>query len=145
MEMALNSSITKRPLQCVAKILTFPKGIYGYALSIHSFSHCTDVIFPFKAHIEKGGTAEWTMKVQVMQPEDVATLDFDPFDVTKIWPRSRYPMQEVGRLVLNRNPEDYHRDVEQAAFSPGSLVPGIQLSPDSLLQWRAFLCVLVPT
>jgi catalase len=51
-------------------------------------------------------------------------------------------MQEVGVLELNRNPEDYHRDVEQAAFSPGSLVPGIELSPDTLLQWRAFLYVL---
>jgi catalase len=50
-------------------------------------------------------------------------------------------MQEVGVLELNRNPEDYHRDVEQAAFSPGSLVPGIELSPDTLLQWRAFLWV----
>ena len=50
-------------------------------------------------------------------------------------------MQEVGELELNRNPEDYHRDVEQAAFSPGSLVPGIELSPDTLLNWRAFLCV----
>jgi len=50
-------------------------------------------------------------------------------------------MQEVGVLELNRNPEDYHRDVEQAAFSPGSLVPGIELSPDTLLQWRAFLYV----
>jgi catalase len=50
-----------------------------------------------------------------------------------------FPMQEVGELELNRNPEDYHRDVEQAAFSPGSLVPGIELSPDTLLNWRAFL------
>ena len=49
-------------------------------------------------------------------------------------------MQEVGEVILDRNPEDYHRDVEQAAFSPGSLVPGIELSPDTLLQWRAFLC-----
>jgi len=89
-------------------------------------------------HIEKGGTAEWTMMIQVMQPEEAAECDFDPFDVTKVWPRKLFPMQEVGKLVLNRNPEDYHRDVEQAAFSPGSFVPGIQLSPDSLLQWRAF-------
>jgi catalase len=58
--------------------------------------------------------------------------------VTKVWPRSQFPMRPVGELVLNRNPEDYHRDVEQAAFSPGSLVPGVELSPDSLLQWRAF-------
>lgn len=78
------------------------------------------------------------MSIQVMKPEEVPNLDFDPFDVTKVWPRSQFPMQEVGVLTLNRNPEDYHRDVEQAAFSPGSLVPGIELSPDTLLQWRAF-------
>jgi len=89
-------------------------------------------------HIEGGGDARWTLKVQVMQPEEIAKVDFDPFDVTKIWPRSQFPMTEVGELVLNRNPEDYHRDVEQAAFNPGSLVPGIELSPDTLLQWRAF-------
>ncbi|KAG8789408.1 hypothetical protein FRC12_013556 [Ceratobasidium sp. 428] len=91
-------------------------------------------------HIEKGGDARWTLFVQVLTPEVQGSgkLDFDPFDVTKVWPRSKIPMQEVGELVLNRNPEDYHRDVEQAAFSPGSLVPGIELSPDALLQWRAF-------
>ncbi|KAG9094732.1 hypothetical protein FRC06_010531, partial [Ceratobasidium sp. 370] len=91
-------------------------------------------------HIEKGGDARWTLLVQVLTPEVLGSgkLDFDPFDVTKVWPRSKIPMQEVGELVLNRNPEDYHRDVEQAAFSPGSLVPGIELSPDSLLQWCAF-------
>lgn len=82
-------------------------------------------------HIEGGGDARWTMLIQVMQPEDVAQVDFDPFDVTKVWPRTQFPMQEVGELILNRNPADYHRDVEQAAFSPGSLVPGIELSPDT--------------
>jgi len=89
-------------------------------------------------HIEKGGDARWVLYIQVMKEDEVATIDFDPFDVTKVWPRTQFPMQEVGELVLNRNPEDYHRDVEQAAFSPGSLVPGIELSPDTLLQWRAF-------
>ena len=92
-----------------------------------------------------------------MQPEEAANVKFDPFDVTKIWPRGKgarfgeadsmtalFPMQEVGELELNRNPEDYHRDVEQAAFSPGSLVPGIELSPDTLLDWRAFLWVRYP-
>ncbi|KAG8724555.1 hypothetical protein FRC09_017264 [Ceratobasidium sp. 395] len=91
-------------------------------------------------HIENGGDARWKMFVQVLTPEMQASgkLDFDPFDPTKVWPRGKIPMQEVGELVLNRNPEDYHRDVEQAAFSPGSLVPGIELSPDPILQWRAF-------
>ena len=63
---------------------------------------------------------------------------FDPFDVTKVWPRKEFPLQEFGKIVLNKNPDNYHRDVEQAAFSPSSLVPGIQGSPDMLLQWRMF-------
>jgi len=88
--------------------------------------------------LEEGGEVKWVMEIQVMTPEDLTTIDFDPFDVTKVWPRTQFAMQEVGVLTLNRNPEDYHRDVEQAAFSPGSLVPGIELSPDTLLQWRAF-------
>ena len=56
-------------------------------------------------HIEKGGDARWTMMVQVMQPEQIDKVNFDPFDSTKVWPRSEFPMQEVGQLVLNRNPE----------------------------------------
>jgi len=90
--------------------------------------------------IEKGEEPEWTAKVQVMQPEDADPdkLGFDPFDVTKVWPRDQFPMQEFGRLVLNKNPENFHRDVEQAAFSPGSMVPGVEDSPDALLQFRMF-------
>jgi len=88
--------------------------------------------------LEGGGEVKWTMQLQVMDPEDVEKVNFDPFDVTKVWPRGQYPLIDVGVLTLNRNPEDYHRDVEQAAFSPGSLVPGIETSPDTLLQWRAF-------
>lgn len=90
--------------------------------------------------IEAGEEIEWTAYVQVMKPEDAdpEKLGFDPFDITKVWPRKLFPMQEFGRLVLNKNPEDYHRDVEQAAFSPGSMVPGIEDSPDPLLQFRMF-------
>ncbi|KAK5257106.1 hypothetical protein LTR16_001611, partial [Cryomyces antarcticus] len=90
--------------------------------------------------IEAGEEIEWTANVQVMQPEDADPniLGFDPFDVTKVWPRGQFPMQEFGRLVLNKNPENFHRDVEQAAFSPGSMVPGIEDSPDPLLQFRMF-------
>ncbi|KAL6872227.1 catalase-like domain-containing protein [Trichoderma longibrachiatum] len=90
--------------------------------------------------IERGEEIEWTAYVQVMQPDqaDPDKLGFDPFDVTKIWPRSQFPMKEFGRLVLNKNPENFHRDVEQAAFSPGSMVPGIEDSPDPLLQFRMF-------
>jgi len=90
--------------------------------------------------IEAGEEIEWTAMVQVMEPQDADPdkLGFDPFDVTKIWPRAQFPMQEFGRLVLNKNPENFHRDVEQAAFSPGSMVPGIEDSPDPLLQFRMF-------
>ncbi|ERF68681.1 hypothetical protein EPUS_05742 [Endocarpon pusillum Z07020] len=90
--------------------------------------------------IEAGEEIEWTAMVQVMQPEeaDPEKLGFDPFDVTKVWPRGKFPMQEFGRLVLNKNPENFHRDVEQAAFAPGSMVPGIEDSPDPLLQFRMF-------
>lgn len=92
------------------------------------------------AAIERGEEIEWTAHVQVMDPHetDPEKLGFDPFDVTKIWPRKQFPMQEFGRLVLNKNPENFHRDVEQAAFSPGSMVPGIEDSPDPLLQFRMF-------
>ncbi|KAL9607416.1 MAG: hypothetical protein Q9167_007669 [Letrouitia subvulpina] len=69
---------------------------------------------------------------------DFDKLGFDPFDVTKVWPRDKFPMYPFGRLTLNKNPENFHRDVEQAAFSPGSLVPGIEDSPDHLLQFRMF-------
>jgi catalase len=90
--------------------------------------------------IENGQEIEWTAKVQVMKPEeaDPDKLGFDPFDVTKVWPRSQFPMHDIGRLVLNKNPENYHRDVEQAAFSPGSMVPGVEDSPDPLLQHRCW-------
>ncbi|KAK2025898.1 catalase [Colletotrichum zoysiae] len=90
--------------------------------------------------IENGEEIEWTAHVQIMQPQDADpdVLGFDPFDVTKVWPRDKFPMQEFGRLVLNKNPENFHRDVEQAAFSPGSMVPGIEDSPDPLLQFRMF-------
>ena len=90
--------------------------------------------------IEGGEEVEWTAKVQVMNSEeaDPDELGFDHFDVTKVWPRSQFPMHEFGRLVLNKNPENFQRDVEFAAFSPGSMVPGIEDSPDPLLQFRMF-------
>lgn len=73
-----------------------------------------------------------------MTPAEAEKTDFDPFDVTKVWPRKEFPLREFGKIVLNKNPDNYHRDVDQAAFSPSSLVPGIQGSPDMLLQWRMF-------
>lgn len=84
-------------------------------------------------HIAKGGTASWTWKVQIMPEKDADTYRFDVFDVTKVWPHSDYPLHTVGKLVLNRNPENYFAEVEQAAFAPTNLVPGIEPSNDKML------------
>jgi catalase len=76
--------------------------------------------------------------MQIMTPEQAKDYRFDIFDITKVWPHSDFPPIEVGKLVLNRNPENYFAEVEQAAFSPGNLVPGIAASPDKMLQGRLF-------
>jgi catalase len=88
--------------------------------------------------IAKGDSPSWTVSVQIMTPEEAKTYRYDPFDITKVWPHGDYPLQPVGRMVLNRNPENYFADVEQAAFSPGNFVPGIAASPDKMLQGRLF-------
>ncbi|MDP4162480.1 MAG: catalase KatA [Bacillota bacterium] len=88
--------------------------------------------------IEKGDFPSWKVYVQIMPLEHADTYRFDPFDVTKVWSQKDYPLQEVGRMVLNRNPENYFAEVEQATFSPGTLVPGIDVSPDKMLQGRLF-------
>ncbi|QED47700.1 catalase KatA [Cytobacillus dafuensis] len=88
--------------------------------------------------IENGEHPSWTLKVQIMPLEDANMYRFDPFDVTKVWSHKDYPLIEVGKMVLNRNPENYFAEVEQATFSPGTLVPGIDVSPDKMLQGRLF-------
>lgn len=88
--------------------------------------------------IEKGDFPKWTLYVQIMPLEDANTYRFDPFDVTKVWSHKDYPLMEVGQMVLNRNPENYFAEVEQATFSPGTLVHGIEPSPDKMLQGRLF-------
>ncbi|MCY8340564.1 catalase KatA [Bacillus haynesii] len=88
--------------------------------------------------IEKGDFPAWKLYVQIMPLEDADTYRFDPFDVTKVWSQKDYPLIEVGRMVLNRNPENYFAEVEQATFSPGTFVPGIEPSPDKMLQGRLF-------
>ena len=88
--------------------------------------------------IARGEPPSWAMHVQIMPPEDADSYRFDPFDITKVWPHGDYPLNPVGRFVLDRNPENYFADVEQAAFSPGALVPGIAPSPDKMLQGRLF-------
>ncbi|OIK09908.1 catalase KatA [Bacillus sp. MUM 13] len=88
--------------------------------------------------IENGDFPSWKLYVQIMPAEDADTYRFDPFDVTKVWSQKDYPLIEVGRMVLNKNPENYFAEVEQATFSPGSFVPGIEASPDKMLQGRLF-------
>lgn len=80
----------------------------------------------------------WTMYIQVMTQAQAQQSSFNPFDVTKIWPHDAYPLLEVGRLVLNRNPRNYFAEIEQIAFSPSHFVPGIDTSPDKMLQGRLF-------
>lgn len=88
--------------------------------------------------IEKGDYPKWTMHIQVMSEEQANEFKENPFDVTKVWSQKEFPLIEVGVLELNRNSENYFADIEQAAFNPSNLVPGIGLSPDKLLQGRLF-------
>ena len=88
--------------------------------------------------IERGEHPSWTLFVQIMPFKDAETYRFNPFDLTKVWPHSDYPLLEVGQFTLNRNPTDYHTEIEQAAFQPNNLVPGIGLSPDKMLLARVF-------
>ncbi|MFA5099388.1 MAG: catalase [Candidatus Omnitrophota bacterium] len=88
--------------------------------------------------IASGITAVWDLKVQMMEIADELKYDFDPLDPTKIWPEDMFPLMAVGKMVLNRNPKNFFAEVEQAAFCPASLVPGIELSADKLLQGRVF-------
>ena len=88
--------------------------------------------------IEKGDYPSWTLQMQIMTPEEAEDYRFDIFDLTKVWPHADFPPIEVGKLVLNRNPKNYFAEVEQAAFCPGNLVPGIAPSMDKMLQARLF-------
>jgi catalase len=80
----------------------------------------------------------WRLEVQIMTPEQAKSYRFDPFDITKVWPHADFPPVNVGRLILDRNPQNYFAEVEQSAFSPGNFVPGIGPSPDKMLQGRLF-------
>ena len=97
-------------------------------------SHQTDLL----QAIERGVNPSWTLHVQIMPAADAANYRFNPFDLTKVWPHSDYPLQRVGRLVLDRNPDNVFAEVEQSAFSPNNFVPGIGPSPDKMLQGRLF-------
>ncbi len=88
--------------------------------------------------IERKEYPRWKMCVQVMPEADAAKMPYNPFDLTKVWFHRNYPLIEVGMLELNRNPENYFADVEQAAFNPANIVPGLGFSPDRMLQGRLF-------
>jgi catalase len=88
--------------------------------------------------IERGDLPRWTLYVQVMPEADAGKHWYNPFDLTKVWPHADYPLLEVGELELNRNPENYFAEVEQAALAPSNIVPGIGHSPDKMLQARIF-------
>ena len=88
--------------------------------------------------IEKGDFPRWTLFVQVLSEKQAAKLPYHPFDLTKVWKHKDAPLMEVGVMELNRNPENYFAEVEQAAFNPANVVPGISFSPDKMLQGRLF-------
>ena len=84
--------------------------------------------------IKVGDFPKWTMFIQVMPEADAKTYDGNPFDLTKVWPHGEFPLIEVGEMTLNRNPQNCFAEVEQAAFEPSNIVPGIGFSPDKVLQ-----------
>ena len=88
--------------------------------------------------IERGEYPKWTLYFQIMTEEQARKSKVNPFDITTVWKKGEYPLMEVGVLELNRNPDNYFADVEQAAFNPAHVVPGIGFSPDKLLQGRLF-------
>lgn len=88
--------------------------------------------------IENGDYPRWNLQIQIMPETDAAKVPYNPFDLTKVWPHADYPLMDVGYYELNRNPDNYFSDVEQAAFNPANVVPGIGFSPDKMLQGRLF-------
>jgi len=88
--------------------------------------------------IQKGDFPSWDLHVQVMPYDDAKSYRFNPFDLTKVWPHADYPLIKVGTKTLNRNPENFFAEIEQAAFSPANTVPGIDISPDKMLMARVF-------
>jgi catalase len=98
-------------------------------------NHATRDLFNAIAH---GEFPSWTLEMQILTPEKAKNFPWDIFDITKVWPHGEVPPIKIGKLVLNRNPVNYFAEVEQAAFCPGNVVPGIAISPDKMLQARVF-------
>lgn len=104
-------------------------------IQARNFNHATQDLYDA---IERGDYPEWELLVQIMEDGPHPELDFDPLDDTKLWPREQFPWLPVGKMVLNRNPEDYFTEVEQVAFGTGVLVDGLDFSDDKMLQGRTF-------
>ncbi len=100
-----------------------------------NFNHATQDLYEA---IESGNFPEWELCVQLMEDGEHSELDFDPLDDTKIWPKDQFPWYPIGKMTLNRNPENYFAEVEQAAFGTGVLVDGFDFSDDKMLQGRTF-------
>ncbi len=105
------------------------------AIQAKDFNHATGDLYD---SIARGDFPEWDMFIQIMEDHEHPELDWDPLDVTKLWPEDQFPLRHVGHIQLNRNPVDYHNEVEQSAFGTGVLVDGIDFSEDKLLQGRTF-------
>ena len=84
--------------------------------------------------IARGEFPSWTLSIQIMTFEQAESFPWNPFDMTKIWPQGEYPLIPVGNLVLDRNPRNHFAEVEQMAFCPAHMIPGIEASPDKMLQ-----------
>ncbi|MFC3041723.1 catalase [Virgibacillus xinjiangensis] len=104
-------------------------------IQANNFNHATEDLYEA---IERGEYPEWELYVQIMSDDEHPELDFDPLDDTKLWPEDQFPWLPVGKMVLNKNPEDYHAEVEQSAFGTGVLVDGLDFSDDKMLQGRTF-------
>jgi catalase len=102
---------------------------------VKDFQEATDDLY---REVGKGNFPSWELSVQIATPEQLAKLTFDPFDDTKIWPESIFPQVKIGKMTLNKMPDNYFEETEQSAFAPGNLVPGIEPSPDRMLQGRLF-------
>jgi catalase len=105
------------------------------ALKARDADHATRDLFD---SIERGDFPAWRLEMQIMPVAQAEAYRFDVFDITKVWPHADYPPMTIGRLVLDRNPENYFAEVEQAAFNPSNFVPGIGPSADKMLQARLF-------
>ncbi|CAH2016450.1 unnamed protein product [Acanthoscelides obtectus] len=129
-----NSSIASFTMKCSTAIENLTSEEAQRIAGIDPDYHTRDL---YNA-IENGDYPAWNMYVQIMTPEQATASPYDPFDDTKVWLRSEYPLIPVGRFVLNKNPNNYFAQIEQIGFDPAHLVPGIEPSPDRMLQGRLF-------